>query len=71
MIQNTEQLLSAFEQLPTAEKIELFEDIVCVLDTDLSRLKDPVLSNQSELLDIVCTNLTQRLEELRAIYGVG
>jgi hypothetical protein len=66
-----EELLTTFEQLPTAKKMELLWDVVSLVSQDLSRFKDPVLERETDILDGICCNIDQRLEEIKAIYGVG
>ncbi len=70
-IPTSEDLIStAFERLPTAKKMEVFWDIVSSLDQDLKRFSDPVLERETDILDAICCNIEQRLEEIKAVYGV-
>jgi hypothetical protein len=67
----TEELLAQFESLATAEKMEVLWDVVSWVSKDLSKFNDPVLERERDILDRICCNIDQHLEELKAIYGVG
>jgi hypothetical protein len=70
-IPTSEDLITtSFERLPTAKKMEVFWDIVSSLDQDLKRFSDPVLDRETDILDGICCNIEQRLEEIKAVYGV-
>jgi hypothetical protein len=63
-------LLAGFERLPTAKKVSVFEDIIYALNEDLRRFNDPVLVHNLDILDGICCNIEQRLEEIKEIYGM-
>ncbi len=67
---NQELLITAYEHLPTVDKVSVFEDIVCTLSADLARFDDPVLTRELDILDSIVGNIEQRLEEIKAVYGV-
>ncbi len=64
-------IVSAFEQLPTKEKLEVFEDIAYSLGEHLSRFNDPVFEREVDIISSLAGNLQQRLEEIAEIYGVS
>ncbi len=68
---SSEQLLAALESLTTAEKMEVLWDVVSLVSQDLGRFNDPVLEHETDILDSVCCNIQQRLEEIEAVYGVS
>ena len=65
-----QELLAAFEHLPTAKKVDLFEEAMCLMTDALSRLDDPVLDRELDILDGIHSNIRGRLDEIKAIYGV-
>jgi hypothetical protein len=67
---NADLITSAFEGLSTAEKMEVFWNIVSSLDQDLKRFNDPVLGRELDILDGITSNIDGRLEEIAAIHGV-
>lgn len=63
-------LAVAFEQLPTREKLSVFEDVLAALSDDLGRFNDPVLGRELDVMGGLCSNLQNRLQELVAVYGM-
>ena len=61
---------TAFERLPTAKKLEVFEDILGILTEDLSRLNDPNLEDQTGTLGDIFFNITMRIDEIATVYGL-
>jgi hypothetical protein len=69
---NAEDLItSAFEQLPRQKKVEVIQELAYILSQDLGHLNDPVLDRETDILCGLSDNIEQRLEEIKAIYGVG
>ena len=66
----TEELLTQLESLTTAGKVELLWDVISLVSQDLSKFNDPVLEHETDILDSICCNIEQRLEEIAAVYGV-
>lgn len=62
-----ENLTSLFESMPVTEKVDVLEDLISLLSTDLP--DDPVLNNQTDLLDSICCNIVSRIDEIKAVYG--
>lgn len=69
---STQDLItSAFEQLPRQKKVEVVQELAYLLSEDLSSLNDPVLDRETDVLCGICDNVERRLEEIKAVYGVG
>lgn len=62
-------LAVAFEQLPTREKLSVFEEAMCLLSDALGKLNDPVLDRELDILDGIHSNIRGRVDEIAAIYG--
>ena len=63
-------MIATFERMPTAKKMELFADFIYALNEDFSKLNDPVLTREMDVLDGIYSNIESRLEEIAAIYGL-
>jgi hypothetical protein len=62
-------LIAAFEKMSSSKKLELMWDFVYSLNQDFSKLNDPVLTREMDVLDGILSNVETRLEEIEAIYG--
>lgn len=50
--------------------MELFADFIYALNEDFSKLNDPVLTREMDVLDGIYSNIESRLEEIAALYGL-